>query len=66
METEQNPEWITQTEAAKLSGRSLNAIHQLTTKGRLRIKEIYGKRLVKRQDVLDFKPKQVGRPKRLI
>lgn len=65
METAQNLQWITQKEAAELSGKSLNAIHQLTTKGRLRIKEIYGKRLVNRQDVLNFKPMKAGRPRKI-
>lgn len=64
METELISQWITQKEAAELSGKSLKAVHQLTTKGRLRIKEIYGKRLVNRQDVLDFKPMKAGRPRK--
>ena len=55
-------EWITQKEAARLSGKTLKAIHQLTRLGRLKTKEMFGKRLVKREEVLTFKPKKAGRP----
>lgn len=65
METERNMEWITQKEAAELSGKTLKAIHQLATKGRLRIKEMFGKRLVNREDVLNFEPKKAGRPRKV-
>ena len=62
MKTETTLEWITQKEAAEIAGKSLNAVHQLTRAGRLRTKELYGKKLVCREDVLNFEPKKAGRP----
>lgn len=58
-------EWITQKEAARLSGKTLKAIHQLTRLGRLKTKEMFGKRLVNCEDVLNFKPKKAGRPAKM-
>ncbi len=66
MKTERSSQWITQKEASELSGKTLKAIHQLATKGRLKIKEMYGKRLVYREDVLNYKPKKAGRPRKEI
>jgi excisionase family DNA binding protein len=63
----ENKEWITQTEAAKLRGVSLPSITELVSRGRLRSKEVYGKRLVNRSDVLSFeraKPKQLSKAKK--
>ena len=54
--------WITQKEASEIAGKSLSAIHQLVKNERLASKEIFGKRLVSRSDVLNFKPKKTGRP----
>ena len=66
MRTEKNSQWITQKEASEISGKTLKAVHELTKKGRLRIKEMYGKRLVHRQDVLSYEPKKAGRPRKEI
>ncbi len=56
--------WITQREAALLRKVSPAAISFLLRKGRLRSKIISGRRLVRREDVLNFKPliRGVGRP----
>lgn len=59
-----NLQWITQKEASEISGKNIQAIHKLTKKGLLRIKEVYGKRLVNRDDILNYKPKKVGRPRK--
>lgn len=66
MKTENSSHWITQKEASELSGRTLKAVHELTKKGRLRTKEMYGRRLVRREDVLNYEPKKAGRPKKEI
>jgi hypothetical protein len=49
-------EWITQTAAAELRGMSLAAINMLVKRGRVRSKEVYGKILVSRADVLAYEP----------
>ncbi|HEV7375945.1 MAG TPA: helix-turn-helix domain-containing protein [Pyrinomonadaceae bacterium] len=62
----ESKEWITQTEAAKLRGVSLPSITELVNRGRLRSKEVYGKRLVNRSDVVNFeraKPSKVSKSK---
>lgn len=66
MRTERSSNWITQKEASELSGRTIKAVHELTRKGRLRTREMYGKRLVRREDVLNYEPKKAGRPKKVL
>jgi DNA-directed RNA polymerase specialized sigma24 family protein len=51
---------ITQSEAAELSGRSLESINNLVRRGRLRSKEIFGKKLVYRSEVLAFEKEKPG------
>lgn len=58
-------QWITQKEASEIAGKTLKAIHQLAKKGRLRTKAIYGKTLVLRDDVLNYKPQKAGRPRKV-
>lgn len=54
-------EWITQLEAATLRGVSLQVINNWARRGRVRTKEMYGKLLVSRADVLAYKPEKPGR-----
>lgn len=58
----ENEKWITQKEASEISGKTLNAIHQLTRNNRFRIKEVFGKKLVHFDDVKNFEPIKCGRP----
>jgi hypothetical protein len=51
---------ITQSEAAELSGRSLASINNLVRRGRLRSKEVFGKKLVYRSEVLAFEKEKPG------
>ncbi len=54
---------ITQTEAARLRGVSRAAISYLVTVGRLRSKEMFGRKLVYRSEVLTFEREKPGRKK---
>ncbi len=58
--------WITQTKAAALRGVTTAAIACLLRDNRLRCKLVAGRRLVHREDVINFKPlvAGVGRPSR--
>ncbi len=51
---------ITQSEAAKLRGVSLPSINELVRRGRLRSKEVFGKTLVYRTEVLGFEKDKPG------
>jgi excisionase family DNA binding protein len=51
---------ITQSEAAKLRGVSLPSINELVRRGRLRTKEVLGKKLVYRSEVLAFEKERPG------
>jgi excisionase family DNA binding protein len=51
---------ITQSEAAKLRGVSLPSINELVRRGRLRTKEVFGKKLVYRSEVLAFERETPG------
>ena len=53
---------ITQTEAAELRKVSTAAISDLIKRGRLHPVEIAGKRLLRRSEVMKFKPEKGGRP----
>jgi hypothetical protein len=55
---EKKKELITQTEAARLSGRTLAAINELVRRGTLRHEKEYGKRLVYRSEVEALGKKQ--------
>lgn len=48
--------WITQTKAAELKGMTLPAINMLVSRKRIRSKEVYGKVLVSRADVMAYTP----------
>ena len=57
-------DWVTQTEAAELRGVSVNVISNWLTRGRLKHSTlIYGRRLVSRSEVLNYRPPKAGRPK---
>jgi excisionase family DNA binding protein len=56
-------DWISQAEAAQLRGVSRQAIAKLVRKGRLKSAVVAGHVLVKRADVLSFRPRAAGRPK---
>jgi hypothetical protein len=47
-------DWVTQSEAAEKSGKSLAAINNLVRRGRIASKEIYGKTLVSLSEVQDY------------
>jgi hypothetical protein len=51
---------ITQKEAAELRGVTRAAIGYLIAQGRLRTRELYGKRLVYRSEVVNFVPAKSG------
>ncbi len=53
---------ITQSKAAKLRGVSTAAISDLIKRGRLHPIEVAGKRLLRRSEVVSFKPSKGGRP----
>jgi hypothetical protein len=54
---------ITQAEAARLRGVTPVAIVDLIRRGRLQTVEIAGRRLLRRQDVINFREKAGGRPR---
>jgi excisionase family DNA binding protein len=56
-------DWISQAEAAQLRGVTRQAISKLVRKGRLASVVIGGHTLVKRADVLCFRPRAAGRPR---
>lgn len=56
--------YITQKEASALLRKSLSAVNKLTNKNRWRIKLEHDKRLVNLQDVLNYKPRKAGRPRK--
>jgi excisionase family DNA binding protein len=60
VEADEMDDLITQTEAAKLRGISLPSINELVRRGRLRSKEVFGKNLVYRSEVLAFKKEKPG------
>lgn len=55
-------EWLSQAEAAEIRGVTRQAISRLVKRGRLRAIEVAGHTLVNREDVLNFEPKEPGRP----
>jgi hypothetical protein len=54
-------QWVTQTQAAELRGLSLKAVNALVLRGRVRSKEVYGKKLVHRDDIMSYEPKTRNR-----
>jgi len=59
-----SPEWITQSEAARLRGVSRQAINKLIKKGRLRSMQIATVTFVDKHDLENFHPLTSGRPKK--
>ena len=57
-------DWISQAEAARLRGVSRQAIARLVKRGRLTVLEIGGRLLVRRKEIVTFKPGSAGRPKK--
>ncbi|MEX2111199.1 MAG: hypothetical protein WD802_11375 [Gemmatimonadaceae bacterium] len=57
-------EWISQADAARLRGVSRQAIARLIARGRLQTISVAGYLLVRRADVLGFKPRTPGRRKK--
>ncbi len=55
-------EWISQTHAAGVRGVTRQAIARLVKRGRLRTVTIGGHTLVHRDDVVNFEPREAGRP----
>lgn len=55
-------EWITKAEAARVRRVTRQAIAKLVTKGKLASLEIAGNTLVKRADVVAYRPARGGRP----
>lgn len=51
-------------EAARLRGVSRNAIANLVRRGKLKIYEIGGRRLVNKAEVMAFRPLPIGRPRK--
>ena len=60
MKEDEESEMITTQEAAVLRGVSGNAIRELIRRGRLRAKMMYGRLLVYRSEVMDFKKEKTG------
>lgn len=58
-------EWISQADAARLRHVSRQAISRLIKRGRLATAQVAGYVLVRRKDVLEFKPRSAGRPRKL-
>ena len=56
--------WISQAEAARLRRVSPQAISELVKKGRFRTLEIGGKLLVHREDVVKYRRRKGGRPRK--
>lgn len=59
-ESEDMSDLITQVEAARLRGVSLPSINELVRRGRLRSKEVFGKKLVYRSEVEAFEKEKPG------
>ena len=57
-------EWVSQSEAARLRGVSPQAIGRLIKKGRFHTLQIAGKVLLNRREVLNYKAKPTGRPRK--
>lgn len=54
---------ITQTEAAKLRGVSLQSINELVKRGKLKTITLGRRRFLSRKQVVKYKPAPAGRPK---
>jgi hypothetical protein len=53
-------DWITQLEAAGLRDVTIQVVNNWIRRGRVRTKEVYGKVLVSRSDVLSYTPLKPG------
>ncbi len=63
MKKDSEEQLITLADAARLRGVKYDAILKLVKRGRLRVKNIFGRLLVYRDEVLAYVPKKTGRPK---
>ncbi len=54
-------EYVSISQAARLRGVSPQAIDDLIARGRLSTVEIAGRRVLRREDVLNFEPEKGGR-----
>jgi len=57
-------EVVSQREAAKMRGVSIQAIHKLMKRGRFTVIEVSGKRFLLRKEVEAFVPRRTGRPRK--
>ncbi len=57
-------ELVSQGEAAKMRGISIQAIHRLIKRGRFNTVEISGRQYLLRKEVEAFEPRPVGRPRK--
>jgi hypothetical protein len=57
-------ELVSQQEAAKIRGVSIQAIHRLIKRGRFNTVEISGRQYLLRKEVKAFEPLPVGRPRK--
>lgn len=57
-------DWISQAEAARIRRVSRQAISRLIKRGRLNTTTVAGYVLVSRKDVVEFKPRMAGRPRK--
>ena len=55
-------DWVTQKDAADARGVELNVVSNWVSRGRVRHKDAYGKRLVSLSEVLGYEPSKGGRP----
>lgn len=58
--TPKTEDLITQAEAAKLRGVSLASINELVQRGRLRVVELFGRKLLYRAEVESFRKLKTG------
>jgi len=58
-------DWISQAEASRLRGVSRQAIAKLLKNGRFRSFEIGGRVFVSKADVMNYKQRKAGRPKKV-
>jgi excisionase family DNA binding protein len=61
---EEDKNWISQAEAARLRGVSRQAISKLVRSHRIRTLKIAGKILVLKEDIENYKPLTAGRRKK--
>lgn len=58
----QKADLITQAEAARLRAVTAEAIGDLVKRGRIEAVEVAGQKLLRRDDVINYRPSKGGRP----